>query len=701
MKGARVITASARLVGWCVLAGALIAGVTAPMVMAGGLLVNQMSNSALSTADAMVKQRMPDVSVILDRDGAPLAYVYRDYRVPTNHIPDAMKAAILSVEDKRFYDHGAVDWVGTLRAMVKDTTSGATMQGASTITQQYVKNYLVHVTATTSAKAQLANRDTISRKLREARIALALERTMPKDQILTGYLNVVPFGNQTYGISAAARTYFGTTPDKLSIAQSALLAAMVNQPSALDPSRHPDLALARRNLVIDLMSNPHNTLRITPREAELAKREPLGIRDPLQRPPNGCVGLGDSATNGFFCDYVENYLERAGIDTEKLKNGGYTVRTTMDRKATDAAAAAAKAAVPAKTPGVANAMAVVEPGAKDHKVRALVANRDYGNDADQGETAYDIVSKVQPFGAGSIFKVFTSAVAIQQGMSISDEIDVPPSYTSRVYHNANGGPYVVGNADGEKPGRRSLQMALATSPNTAFVALEEKVGLGNVVDMAYRMGLRTSMRGVNAAGQPLRPDGKNGPSLADAIKINNQGAFTLGYTPTSVLELANVAATISSHGVYCPPDPIEDVRDRSGHPVPINHAPCEQVLSPQVADELGQGMSKDDTAGTSEGAAAQAKWKRPILAKTGTTQQSQSAAFLGSTPQMAGAVLTYADGTHPEGICDGGANSPPYLCGENGNIYGGNVPARTFYDAMSKIHAGLPVVPLAGGDSAQ
>lgn len=700
MKFAKATLAMARLLGWCVLAGVLVAGLATPVVMAGGRLLNQMSSNALGTADALVKQNLPDVSVIQDADGAPLAYLYRDYRVPTNHIPDPMKAAILAVEDKRFYEHGAVDWVGTLRAMVKDTTSGATMQGASTITQQYVKNYLVHVAATTSATAQMANRDTIARKLREARIALALERTMPKDQILTGYLNVVPFGNQTFGLRAAAQTYFGTQPEKLTIAQSALLAAMVNQPSALDPSVHPEQALARRNLVIDLMSEPHNTLRITQHDADMAKREPLGIQTPLKRPPNGCVGLGDSATNGFFCNYVENYLDRAGFDIGKLREGGYTVRTTMDRKATDAAAAAAKAAVPAKTDGVANAMAVVEPGSDDHKVRALVASRDYGNDADQGETAYDIVSKVQPFGAGSIFKVFTTAVAIQQGMSIHDEVDVPPSYTSRIYHNG-AGPYVVGNADGEKPGKRSLQMALATSPNTAFVALEEKVGLNNVVDMAYRMGLRTSMRGVNADGHPLRPDGSNGPSLADDVKNNNQGAFTLGYTPTSVLELANVAATISSHGMYCPPNPIEDVRDRYGHQVPIKRAPCEQVLSPQVADELAQGMSKDSTAGTSEGAAAQARWKRPLMAKTGTTQQSESAAFLGATPQMAGAVLTFADGAHPEGVCDGGGNAPPYLCGDNGNIYGGNVPARTFYNAMTKIHDGLPVAPLPDSDATQ
>jgi membrane peptidoglycan carboxypeptidase len=693
---ARRLLWAAKLLGLCVLAGALVAGLLAPMVVGAGSLLNQTSNSVSTLSGYLVRQDMPNVSMILDKDGAPVAYLYKDYRVqtPANQIPDAMKAAITAVEDKRFWDHGAVDWFGTVRAMAKNASTGASTQGASTITQQYVKNYLAHVVAKTPDKVQRASEDTIARKVREARLAVDLERTMPKDQILAGYLNVVPFGNQSFGIGAAARTYFGTTPDKLTIAQSALLAAVVNQPGALNPETNPADALARRNLVIDLMSDPHNSIRITKHEAEIAKHEPLGVKSTLQRPPNGCVGLGDSATNGFFCNYVENYLERAGFDTDRLKTeGGYTVRTTMDRKATDAAAAAAKRGVPARTEGIANAMAVVEPGKDEHKVRALVANRDYGTDASQGQTAYDIVSKVQPFGAGSIYKVFTAATAITQGMSIYDTIDVPPSYKSTVY--ANGGPpYVVGNAEGVKPGPRTLQMALATSPNTAFVILEEKAGLANVVDTAYRMGLRSSLAGVNADGQALEPDGSNGPSQMDLVKKTNQGAFTLGATPTSVLELSNVAATISSHGVYCPPNPVEGIWDRHHRPVPLVQKPCEQAIPPQVADELAQGMSKDDNGGTSDAAAKAAGWKRPLLAKTGTTQQSQSAAFLGSTPQMAGAVLTYADGNHPQGICDGGGSAPPFLCGANGNIYGGKVPAQTWYETMNKVHEGLPVVPL-------
>lgn len=685
-----------KMFGLCVLAGVLVACLLMPAATAAGAMVNQTADAMTRMSASLAKREMPLVSTVLDRDGEPIAYFFKDYRVETSsdQIADTMKAAITAVEDKRFWDHGGVDWQGTLRALATNLTTGATVQGASTITQQYVKNYLVHVAARNELEAEKAKETSIARKLREAKLAVELERTMTKEEILTGYLNVVPFGNQTFGVGAAAQTYFGTTPDKLTIAQSALLAAIVNQPGNLNPASNPEEALERRNLVIELMTDPHNNMRITREDAEAAKKEPLGIMTPLGRPPNGCVGLGDGTTDGFFCNYVQDYLENLGISKEELRTGGYTIHTTLDRKASDAAKQAAEAQVPTQTEGIANVMAVVEPGQDKHQVRALVANRDFGNDLSKGQRAYDIVSKVQPFGAGSVFKIFTAATAIEQGMSIYDMVDVPPSYTSKVYRNGVL-PYTVGNAEGVAPGPRTLQDALATSPNTTFVALQERVGLNNVVDMAYKLGLRNTLTKVDESGNPIGDD-EGTPPLGEVIKQKKIGAFTLGYSPVSVLELANASATIMSHGMYCPPTPLEGVTDRFGNPVPLEEEPCEQVVAPQVADELAVGMSKDALPGGTAHAAAQAAgWNRPIMGKTGTTQNHWSAAFVGATPQMAGAVLTFTDGNRPQGICDGGGDAPPYLCGANGgNIYGGKVPARTWFNAMTKIHEGLPVAPL-------
>lgn len=698
MIGAGVRGGFLKMFGLCVLAGVLVAGLLLPVTVGGGATVNQASAAMSHMSSSLAKREMPQMSTVTDKDGAPIAHLFgqRSYRVetPPEKIPGPMKAAITAVEDKRYWDHGGVDWQGTMRALATNASSGGTTQGASTITQQYVKNYLEYVTAQNSMEAEKAKETSIARKMREAKIATELENSMPKDEILAGYLNVVPFGNQTFGIGAAAHTYFDKEPEELNIPESALLAGIVNQPGQLNPTRNPGEALERRNMVIDLMAAPDNNIRITEQDAQEAKKQPLGVQNPLNRPPNGCVGVGDGTTDGFFCSYVKDYLEKAGIDEDQLKSGGYTIRTTMDRKANDAAKQAAEARVPSQTNGIANAMATVEPGQDKHRVRALVANRDFGNDQSKGQTAYDIVSKVQPFGAGSIYKIFTATAAIEQGMRINDTIPAPPSYTSQTYKNGTK-PYTVHNAEGVKSGPMSLQDALAHSPNTAFVALEEKVGLNNVVDMAHRLGMRQSTEGVNASGRTVKADGSNGPSIAEQVKKNNRGDFTLGDTPTSVLELSNTAATIMSDGVYCPPTPIEEVRDRDGNPVPIKQPGCEQAVSPDTAHQLAQGLSKDDTEGTSKQSAQQTGWNRPIIGKTGTTQDHKSAAFLGATPQMAGAVLTYSDGRRPRGICDGGGDSPPFLCSD-GTIYGGKVPAKTWYEAMTKVHEGLPTLPLPG-----
>ncbi|SFT02859.1 Membrane carboxypeptidase (penicillin-binding protein) [Saccharopolyspora flava] len=681
-----------KLFGLCVLAGVLVAGLLFPVAGSLGVVSNRAGDAVNSISTDMMTKEPPLVTTVTDKDGRPIAYLFNQDRTPAapDQIADTMKAAIVAIEDRRFFDHQGVDWAGTMRAAVTNQMSGEIAQGGSTLTQQYVKNYLVHVVAADDpVKQAKAIEQTPGRKLREIRIALQVEKQLSKEQILTRYLNVVPYGNQAYGIGAAARTYFGTTPDKLTIAQAALLAGMVNSPSALNPESNPQEALDRRNLVIKAMEDQR---RITPEAADEARNAPLGLVTPLQNIPNGCVGAGPA--DGFFCRYVIDYLERAGFTEEQLKTGGYTIRTSMDKRATDAAKEAAERGVPKTTKGIANVMSVVEPGKDKHRVRALVANRDFGIDASKGQTSYALPSGIVKFGAGSIYKVFTAAAALEKGMGIYNTIQSPGSYTSQVYRNGSR-PYTVGNAEGVAAGPRSLQMALATSPNTAFVALEERVGLNQAVDMAVRLGMRQTLLHNTASGDPVTPNGSGGPSQADFVKQKNIGAFTLGFAPTSPLEISNVGATIMSGGVWCPPTPIEQIQDRNGNPVTITEDPCEQAVDEPLANAMAVGMSKDDQpGGTAAGAASGAGWNRPVSSKTGTTEAHQSAGFLGATPQFAGAVLTFSDGTSPQGICD---TDPPRLCGANGgNIYGGKVPARTWFDAMKVIHEGLPVAPLPG-----
>ena len=664
-----------RLLGATLLAGLLVAGIAFPVVGGAGELSNVAIEGAAVSAPGIATGQMPSITTVTDDAGAPIAYLYDQNRqvVPSSGIALTMKGAIVAIEDRRFFSEAGLDPRSIVRAAVNNGSGGST-QGASTLTEQYVKNYDEYVAATTPAEQLKATEETLGRKLREARVAEQIDHQLSKDQILTDYLNVVYLGNQAFGVAAAARTYFGTTSDRLTVPQAALLAGMVQSPTAFDPYQHPQAATDRRNVVIDQMRQQGE---IGPAEAAAATATPLDVGAGPQGIAEGCTGAGDA---GYFCSYVLDDLARAGLTADRLRTGGYTVRTTMDRAALEQAKAAVDAQVPPTQPHVANAMAVVRPGTASHPVVALVANRGYGLDAGRKETTYDLPVAPENLGAGSVYKIFTSAAYLAQGGGIATVIPVPGGgYASPLTPG-----FVVKN-DGNYPPQMTLQDALAQSPNTAFVKLEETTGIDPVVDMAVRMGM-TSL------AQP-GPDGS--PSIADTVKAQHQASFTLGSNPTSTLELANVGATLASGGTYCPPDPVVSVTDTAGRPVPLPSAACSQAVSPALAATLMTGMSKDDQAGgTSAAAAAAAGWTRPTAAKTGTTEISESGAFVGATPQASAAVITFDDSSDPGPICTG---TPPYAC-STGNLFGGTTPAQTYYQAMTQILGPAPALPLPPTD---
>ena len=416
---------------------------------------------------------------------------------------------------------------------------------------------------------------------------------------------------------------------------------------------------------------------INPATADAAMRSPLGVDSQLITPTEGCLGAGDA---GFFCSYALDYLDKAGISPDQLRQGGYTIRTTMDRAATEAAKAAVDTQVPPTTPHAADVLATILPGATDHPITAMVANRGYGLDAGSLQTTYDLHAAPENLGAGSAYKIFTSSTYLAQGGGIYDVIPVPqPTYTSAITPG-----YTVANAESNPP-TLTLQDALARSPNTAFVKLEETTGVAPIVDTAVRMGLRSL----------AEPEGPGLPSPADVIKEQNQASFTLGPTPTSPLEMANVGATLASHGVWCPPNPIAAVTDPSGHAVPVPSEPCAPAISPQVADTEMTALSKDDQpGGTSAQSAQTLHWTRPTAAKTGTTDIAESGVFVAATPSLAGSSIVFDDSPSPRPLCDG---TPPTNCGQ-GTLAGGNVPARTFYQAANQILASSPVLPLPAPD---
>ncbi|WP_338857695.1 penicillin-binding protein [Gordonia hongkongensis] len=690
------------------LAGVLVAGLLYPVASGIGVVSNRAAAAVENVSSELLNGTLPEVTTMTDVDGKPIAVLFDQYRyqVGYNDISPDMIRAIISVEDRRFLEHDGVDWKGTIRAALKNSSSGEVQQGASTLDQQYIKNYQLLVLARTEADRQAAIETTPARKLREVRMALTLEQTLidqakrdkglddaaakqeAKKQIVTRYLNVVPFGNNAYGIEAAAQTYFGIPAKDLRVEQAALLAGMVQSSSALNPYSNPEASLARRNVVLDTMID-----NFPERRAELvaAKEAPVGVLPSPRTPTQGCIAADN---NGFFCDYALQFLAENGMSRNSVLRGGYIIQTTLDPEVQRSTVRAVKSQASPTADGVADVMSTLRPGKKSHDVLSMASSRDYGLDLNRGETM-----QPQPFsmvgdGAGSVFKIFTVAAAMEKGLGAGSTIPVPGSIAVEGMGNsggANGCPanaYCVKN-DGRYPASMSVTNALAQSPNTAFVKLLQQVGVKPAVDMAVRLGLRSyTIPGSSGYGEK---------SMAQYVKDGNFGSFTLGPLPLNGLELANVAATIASGGTWCPPNPIKSIsqikRDQYGNPVmgpdgrraltavPFTPPPCEQVVDEGLAHSLANAMSKDDVgAGTAAGAAGSAGWTLPMSGKTGTTEAHRSSAFVGFTNQIAGAAYVYSDGPNPQGVC----SSPLRSC-YDGDLYGGMEPARTWFQAVKPV----------------
>src|SRR6202161_3687302 len=315
-----------KLAGCCLLASVVATALLFPVAGGIGLVSNRASEVVANGSAQLLEGEVPTVSTMVDTKGNVIAWLYsqRRFEVPSEKIANTMKLAIVSIEDKRFAEHNGVDWKGTLTGLAGYASGDVETRGGSTIEQQYVKNYQLLVTAQTDAEKRAAVETTPARKLREIRMALTLDKTFTKPEILTRYLNLVSFGNNSFGVQDAAQTYFGVNASDLNWQQAALLAGMVQSTSALNPYINADGALARRNLVLDTM------IQNIPNEADAiraAKAEPLGILPQPNELPRGCIAAGARAV---FCDFVAAYLARVGISKEQLARGGYLIRTNLD-----------------------------------------------------------------------------------------------------------------------------------------------------------------------------------------------------------------------------------------------------------------------------------------------------------------------------------------------------------------------------------
>ncbi|GID33139.1 transglycosylase domain-containing protein [Paractinoplanes brasiliensis] len=651
------------------IAGLVIAGLAYPLAALAGLGVKAGTEALQGLPEELIEVPTAQTTYVYAKDGkTPLTMFYEEHRKPIKiaEMSPYITQAIVASEDTRFYEHNGVDAKGVARAFVANQKAGGVSQGASTLTMQYVRMAL-RDGAQTPKEALEATEQTPQRKLREMRMAIELEKRMSKQEILERYLNTAYYGHRAYGIFAASQVFFSKLPRDLNLNEAALLAGLVKAPSAYDPATQDrQAATSRRNYVIDQM---HKIGAITPQRAATAKREPIRLK--LSSPPNDCIGVADKRNDwGFFCDYLKSWWKeqpafgRNPMEREEnLRRGGYRIVTSIDPKV-QASAMKHILDKEKRRSRIAHGQVIIEPNTG--RVLSMAVNRRYSLDQKDNKrhSRYrhlkgNYPNTVNPllgggtmagYQAGSTFKIFTLLAALDEGMPLSTSYYSPQRFYSK-YITAPG-PATCGvrwcpkNSTASMTGNQTMWSGFGKSVNTYFVQLEQKVGAEKAVRMAERLGLR------------WRTDIDR--KLASPEHASGWGAFTLGVSDVTPIEMANVFATLAAEGNYCEPLPVRSIRTRDGKEATFQGkvvaAPrCHRAVSVDVARAAtdaarcvtGYGAARGSCGGWGTSEMVYGVLRRPVAGKSGTTDSNKSAWFCGFTPQLAAAAFV-ADPDNPE-----------------------------------------------------
>ena len=524
-------------------------------------------------------------TTIVDVNGNKIASFYSQNRksVKQSQVSEYVLKGTVDVEDERFYEHGGIDLWGIARAAVATLSGGH--EGASTITQQLVRNTIL-------SEEQFDQ--TIERKVREAYLAIKMEEKYSKDEILMMYLNTIYYGHGAYGIEAASETYFSKSASDLSLAEAALLIGLPNSPSQYDPTQNPELAISRRNKVLD------NMLRlghITQEEHDAAQAEELNLN--VTEVSNTGVNV---YSQPYFVDYVKQLLEQE-FSTDVLFKGGLTVKTSIDPTVQQMAESAVNAQLgKINVEGLDCGMAVIDP--KTGYIKAMVGGRDYN--ADSGHTNHAL-SKRQ---TGSSFKAFTLATAIHEGMDPSISLNCNSPITVGTTTKTS-----VKNVGGKSYGTISLKQATAVSSNTGYVQVAEAVGNSKIQSYLKKVGIDPSKD-----------------------HIENVPTMTLGTGSISPLEMATAYSVFANGGYYRQAIAITEIDSRSGDVLYKHTDNPKQVLTAGEAAAVTDVLESVMTSGT--GVTGKPSIDQPVAGKTGTTDETTDLWFCGYTPQLSVAIWT-------------------------------------------------------------
>ncbi|MGL5928112.1 MAG: transglycosylase domain-containing protein [Dermatophilaceae bacterium] len=673
------------LLGFVVLstiAGLLMAGLAIPAVGAAGQAAQGGVEFFEDLPSDLASSPLAQQSRILDADGKVIANPYDENRivVPLSKISKNMQNAQIAIEDSRFYEHGGLDPRGFTRAILSNA-KGGDVQGASTITQQYVKVTQVDEANRRGDKAAIkaATEESIGRKLQELKYAVEVEENYTKEQILEGYLNLVYYGDQAYGVEAAALNYFGVSASKLDINQSALLAGIVQLPTDYNPVLNPKDSQRRRDQVLNRMQALGFA---TAEQVAAAKKVP--VTSMIKKKP--VKGTCFRSPQPYFCAYVMEWLQKSPqmavlgkTPAERLKlinQGGLTIRTTLKPSMQQAAQSELVKAVPVTNKqNLGGAVSIVEPGTG--KILAMAQ----ANDFQKYQTNISVDQKYGggPYGyqIGSTAKIWALTEALERGMPLESKLTIPRVtqetpmvFTQDQIRDECGfgeRQYKVTN-DYETGGTLTFRKAITDSSNPFFVKLNTQLGACSVRDTMVKMGLH-------------RADDK---PISDSLS-----GIALGAGESTPLSVASSIATLAAGGKYCEPNPVVSITTADGKEVKVPGPQCKKVISADVAagvSDLLQSVVKDGP--------VRRVWSggsRPVAGKTGTTDNQNQLWFSGYTPQLAMVVWvgnleasTNRQLRSLRGKCFGSYGCPD-------RIFGSTVAAPMWSKIFKTVTVGMPV----------
>ncbi|WP_234037529.1 transglycosylase domain-containing protein [Leucobacter sp. L43] len=665
-----------------VIAGVLVTAAVTPVVALSGTATKSAVGIFESLPDHLDPGKLAEPSTIYatgaDTTVYEIATFYDQDRetVKWDQISQFVKDAAVAEEDPRFYTHGGVDVLATARAVLQNA-AGQNLSGASTITMQYVRNVLIQeAIAIPDKEAQKeayedAMRQDVDRKLKEMKYAISIEKKYPKDEILLGYLNIALFGRQIYGIESAAKYYYGKSSADLSLAESASLVAIVNNPSELqiDVPENIPANTERRDKILGSMLN-HGKITQAQYDEAVAT-EVTG--DHITPRVAGCNVAEQNFGLGHFCDYVQRYIKAdpnfGDTPTEREFNfsrGGYKIYTTIDLDMQAAGTAATQATVPSLMDGidVGSASSSVEVGTG--KVRSMVQNKPFNNaqdflDSNPGYTTVNFNTDEElggssGFQVGSTFKPITLAEWIRTGHSVRDIVNVNSRkgvpYQSFAASCMPDGVYSYGSFDFSNDnegirGNQSVLTTIANSINGGIVSMQQKMDLCGTFETAQALGIH------RASDQPMNPDTglPNNPTL-------NGNPRDLSMVPSNVyagvdeiapITMAAAYGAFAGDGTVCTPVPIEQILDDDGNQVPFTKSECSQAIAPEVAAGVAFALQNAVTAGLADH--ARSAIGVPHLAKTGTTDDVVDNWTVGASTKVA--TATWVGNAGPVQMADG------------------------------------------------